>query len=381
MKKIFVLFAIVFLAIPVVTNAAEFKASKNVYYLNAGQVVNDNLYVAGGTVNMDGIVQKDLFSAGGTVAVNGLVGEDFATVAGNVYLNGSVKGDARVISGSLNINGKIEGELLAAGGQLNIFPNAFVGRNVYAFSGNFSDEGSVNGDLKAYGGRVYINGVISGNVMVKAKDVSLGPNAIIKGNFDYYSQNQASIASGAKIIGTLNFHQTQYASNAGFAAQFILGFITVLWLIKLLILMAGALILFFVFKRETNDLVHRATSGFWKELLRGFVLFFIIPIAIIISLITIVGIIPAFIAMLVYAIMILIGSVFAGILTGGFISKWIFRKGDYSSSWYSVILGVLVFQIIKIIPVVGWIVAGALFMVSLGVLYGELYAKFELRKK
>ncbi len=381
MKKIFVLLAVMFLTVPVTVSAAEFKASKDVYYLSAGQAVNDNLYVAGGSVNVDGIVQKDFFSAGGSVALNGLVGEDMATVAGTVSLNGSVKGDARIIAGSLNVNGKIEGELLAAGGQLNIFPNAFVGRNVYSFGGNFSDEGSVNGDLTAYGGKVYINGLVSGNVVVKAKDVSLGPNALIKGNFDYYSQNKASIASGAQIIGTENFHQTQYASNVGLAAQFLLGFITVLWLIKLLVLISAALIMFFVFRRETDDLTNRAVSNFWKELLRGFILFFILPIAIIISLITVVGIIPALIVALVYAIMLVLASVFTGILTGGFVSKWIFRKHDYSLNWYSIILGVLVFQLIKFIPFIGWIVAGALFMVSLGVLYGELYSKLGLRKK
>jgi cytoskeletal protein CcmA (bactofilin family) len=381
MKKLFLISLVAIFLVPLLAYGAEFKTAKDNYYLDSGQVIGDNLYVAGGSVNINGVAQKDLIAAGGTVIVNGSVGEDLTAIAGTLSILGTIKDDARVGGGNIIIGGNIGGELLLAGGQISILSGASIAKGATIFSGNFNDEGAIRNDATVYGGKVYINGEVSGNLMVKAQEVTLGPKALIKGNFDYYTQNKAVISDGAQVLGSSNFHPTQYVQKAGFVAKAFLGFITAWWLIKLLMLIVAALVIFFIFRQGTIDLVKHAALNFWKELLRGFVLFFIIPIAIIIAILTIVGIMPALIAMIIYLLMLVLGTVFGGLIAGGFISKWLFRRESYSLEWYMVILGVFIFQLVKLIPFIGWMVSGAIFLVALGSLYGGLYVKFEPRKK
>jgi cytoskeletal protein CcmA (bactofilin family) len=381
MKKLFLIVLIAIFLVPLLAYGAEFKAAKDSYYLNSGQVVSDNLYVAGGNISIDGTAQKDLITAGGNVIINGLVGEDLTAAAGTLSIAGMVKDDARVAGGNINIGGSIGGELLLAGGQVSILSSASIAKGATIFSGNFSDEGTIKGDVTVYGGRISINGEVTGNLVVRAQEVTLGPKTLIKGSFDYYTQNEAVISDGAQVLGSSNFHPTQYTKNLGFMSKAFLGFVTAWWLIKLLMLIVAALVIFFIFRQGTNDLVKHAASNFWKELLRGFVLFFIIPIAIIIAIATIIGVIPALIAILVYLLMLMLGMVFGGLVVGGFMSKWLFKKENYSLEWYTVVLGVFVFQLIEVIPFIGWIVGGAIFLAALGALYGGLYVKFEPRKK
>lgn len=381
MKKVSLVVLFVLFLAPLLAYGAEFSAPKNNYYLDSGQTVADNLYVASGNVNVNGIAQKDLITAGGNITVNGTIGQDLAAVAGTLSIAGTVKDDARVAGGTINIGGNIGGELLLAGGQVNILSSASIAKEAIIFSGNFSDEGIIESDATIYGGKVYINGDVSGNLVVRAQQVTLGPKALVKGNFDYYAQNKAVISDGAQVLGSSNFHPTQYAQNMRFASGAIIGFVTAWWLIKLLMLVVAALIIFLIFRQGTDNLVRHAASNFWKELLRGFVLFFIIPIAIIIAIVTIVGLIPALIAILIYLLMLMLGMVFGGLLTAGFISKWLFKKENYSLEWYAVIIGVFAFQLIKVIPFVGWIVGTAIFLAALGTLYGGLYVKFEPKNK
>ena len=69
----------------------------------AGEVVNNDAFLAGTSVNIDGDVVGDTFAAGSIVEVNGNVEGSFYAVGQNVVINGSVGGTAYVAAVTLEL--------------------------------------------------------------------------------------------------------------------------------------------------------------------------------------------------------------------------------------------------------------------------------------
>ncbi|HEY7526122.1 MAG TPA: hypothetical protein VIA82_04750 [Candidatus Limnocylindria bacterium] len=126
----------------------------------ASETVADDLYIAGGTLIVDGTVHGDLVAFGGTVNVNGTVDGDLIAAGGTVSVGGTVSGDARVAGGTLSLTGSVGEDALVAGGQVtlggeikgdlitsggNIAMGATVGGDVEASAGNYSKSGQVAG--------------------------------------------------------------------------------------------------------------------------------------------------------------------------------------------------------------------------------------------
>jgi cytoskeletal protein CcmA (bactofilin family) len=383
MKKIFFVLALLSVAMfPVVVHGAQFVSSKNGdYSLNVNNVVSENLYVGAKNVNISGKAQNDLFAAGANVIITGEVGQDIAVAGGMVSVSGKIGDDARIAGGSITVDGNIGGDLLVAGGTVDLLTNLKVGKSVMLFGGDITLAGMINGPTTIYSKNTYINGTINGDLNVKGQDVTLGPNALIKGNFNYSAAQEASIMTGAQILGEKHFTKIEVPQIGPATGMMLLGFMSAWWLLKLFMLLVSALIAYYAFKEGSRELVKYTVNNFWMALLRGFVLFFIIPIAIIIALVTIVGIIPALVAALIYAIMLMLGTVFGGIVIAGLISKWLLNRPDYRLDWYAIVLGVFIYQLLKVVPFVGWILSAAVFLAALGALYSGLYIKFEPRKK
>lgn len=122
----------------------------------SGEVIDDDVFIAGSNVVIDGAVTGDLFATGATVTVNGEVGGSLVAAGQTIVVNG-------VVSGSI----------YAGSSSLELGPEAQVGRNLYY--GGFSVEtkpGSViNRDL-LFGG---YQAIVGGEVI---SDVNVGGTAL-----------------------------------------------------------------------------------------------------------------------------------------------------------------------------------------------------------
>lgn len=136
--------------------AVEFR-SGGIVTIGRDEVINDDLFVSGDRVNVDGTVNGDLWVAGGRVEVNGTV-------------NGSLFFAARL----LNLNGRVTGSIYGAGSATTLGPQSRVGRNVYFVgAGLASRAGSVvQRDLLMAGSQAQIDGQV-------ARDMSFGGNALV----------------------------------------------------------------------------------------------------------------------------------------------------------------------------------------------------------
>lgn len=366
LKKIVYLGVFLALAItPLFVYGATFKGDKS-YYLEPSVVVNDNLYTAGGNINVAGQVAGDLFTFGGNIMMTGPVSGDITAAGGTLNITSKVDGDVRVAGGNVIISNSINGDLLVAGGQINVMPGFTVGKDVVIAGENVSFEGSAARNVDIKGNTVYINSPIAGNLSVAAREIKLGPNALIQGNFDYSAPSEAVLAQGATIHGATNFKKNDMPAKGFGNMRFMPGLMCVAGLVKLIMIFTAALVMMYFFKNQTNTIVEKSISGFWKEALRGFIVLVVVPIAVILSFITVIGAFLGIIGILFYISFIIIASVISVLLFAKLSLKYLFKKDNYKLNWWVVAISTLVFGIVSMIPFVGWIFSFIIFISALG---------------
>ncbi len=162
--------------------------------IEAGQVINDDVFISGGDVRMDGTVNGMLFAAGNTVTINGTVNGDVLAVGSQVTIGrtGVVNGNVFTVAGNLVLEGQVLGSYFSGSGGLVVEEGATVGRNLYY--GGFGAElkkgstvgqdvlfggyqavlsGSIGRDFRAGAGAVELNGSVGRDLVVDMGEVDL----------------------------------------------------------------------------------------------------------------------------------------------------------------------------------------------------------------
>jgi len=126
-----------------------------------------------GIVGADEVIDDDLFIGGDTVEINGTVNGDVIAFGSVVWVNGTVNGSLVTSAQSILVDGKVDGSVYAASSTITLGSEAEIGRNLYYGGFNLSAEpGSiVNKDLLvgAY------QALLSGHV---GRDVQAGVGAL-----------------------------------------------------------------------------------------------------------------------------------------------------------------------------------------------------------
>ena len=143
----------------------------------AGQTVEGNLYVSGGTVRVEGTVTGDLVVAGGQVEVSGEVNDDLLATGGTIDVSGTVGGDARLFGGRVTVSGPIGQDLVLAGGQATVTSSARVGQDLVFGAGQMTLDGQVAGSVLGSTPSYTKRGTVGGteNVTIAEQDQESEP--------------------------------------------------------------------------------------------------------------------------------------------------------------------------------------------------------------
>lgn len=376
MKHLFSIAVCAVLISPIAAYAAEFKAGEQ-YTLRKGETVNQNLYTAGGSVTVEGDVKGDLLAGGGMVMITGSVAKDLMVAGGNLVLSGSVGEDLRVAGGSVTIGGTVNGELAVAGGQVHILSGAVINGDVLVAGGQVAIDGTLKGKAQLYGGKISIDGSIAGPIDARANEtITIGSHANIKNGITYKSPKEAIIEQGSAISGDVVFTKAAWGSHrteskkAGIAALFGAWFV-----VKLLMALTAGLVIFFLAPKGSRDVVEHAFSGFWGACARGFVILVVFPPAIILAFVSIIGLPIGVLAAFGYINLVIMGTLFSGILFGSFFAKHALRRGEYHISWKTVAVGIIALILVALVPIVGWIICLVFFLAAFGTIAPMIYQK------
>ena len=169
--------------------------------ISSEEVVDDDLYVAGGAIIIDGTVNGDLWAAGNAIIVNGTVTGSVMAAGRTIDITGDVGHAVRAAGETVVINGNVSGDVMVGCGQANIASTARVGGDLLLGATNARIDGLIEGIIKGGGESVTIGGEVRGNVDLKVESLTILPTANIQGDLTYTSEEEADIQSGAQIGG------------------------------------------------------------------------------------------------------------------------------------------------------------------------------------
>ena len=340
-----------------------FKMGENIE-TNEGVQTGGDLYMAAASVAVINNVDGDALVAGGNVLISGNAQGDVMAVGGNVNIVGSVGESVRAVGGNVIIGGSVGKDAVVGGGQVNIIGGTIYGDAIVG-AGQLNVESLIEGTLRVRGGEVVINAPVGGNVDIKAEKITLGKKAVISGNFEYTSKNEAVIMEGAKVLGKTIYNPVPAVPASGKAwglAAILGGWI----LFKFLAVLTAAIVLTLVCRKFAGKVTEKAWGNFGWELLRGFVVMVVTPVAAVALMVSVLGFMLGILTILAYAIIMILATIFSGIILGSWLFKVIKKRSSYEVNWKTTAVGVIALYVLSLIPFIGWIICFLIILVALG---------------
>ncbi|MBD2307447.1 hypothetical protein H6G17_18395 [Chroococcidiopsis sp. FACHB-1243] len=380
----------------------------------AGQIVPDDVYLAGETILLNGTVKGDAVLAAKQITLNGTVEGDLIAAGQVITINGSVGDDARLAGQVLILQPKarIADDAIAAGFSWENQTGSNIGGDLTIFANQALLAGSIEHDAIAATNALELRGSVGGNMQATAvgdpqlveipfvpqppvtvapikPGLTLTDTAQIDGKVNYKSATTAQISPRAKIAGgvvreALEQHQIAPTSNP---------VREVIWQIQrlLALLLVGWLLLRFV-PTWTHNLAARVQAKPLSNLGWGILAFVAVGVSTIaIATVTVILAILFAIALPSLALPVLglgivanlaltisfvtfasfVPQVIFSLLAGG----WLWQKLQPSTpiqppvrQLVALEIGLLGFVLLTAIPVLGAIVTLMAIFVSLGAL-------------
>ncbi len=366
MKKVLIFLVGFFLLTTSAVSAATFKAGE--YVEHKGDAITDDLYMAGGVVDISGNIVGDSVTAGGEVSIAGDVTGDVLSVGGVVELLSIVSDDARVAGGEVRVSGTIRDDLVVAGGYVRMLGDANVGGDVVVASGASVINGTVSGDVVVYGGEVILGGIVNGDVDLRfTEKVTLSDDVTIGGDLTYSAREEIEIPEGAFIGGEVTKVDSPLSFNKDETRKFFNSFA----LVQLMMALATAVVLVLLFRKLSLRFGEDGYKHLWKNTLVGFVAMVVTPILALVLAISMIGMFAGGILFLIGTTLLVIAKAYGGVLVGALLSKWTIKKVVVDWKW--AILGVVALFIVKLIPFVGTLTWFVILLASFGTILMILY--------
>jgi hypothetical protein len=242
-------------------------------------------------------------------------------------------------------SGGDENDQVVLTGQLLIEADRTVDTAVI-FNGPATIEGTVREDLFVANGDTEIAGTVNGDVVVFNGDVTVRSGAEIGG--DLVTQSTPEVEEGATIRGSRSNVATRFDYDVGeFAGRFV-------WWIgyTVSVLILGLLLLAFA-PRLDEAVVETIRARLGSSIGWGVALFFLLPIAAVLLLVTIVGIPLGLFVLFALALIYTIGYTVATLGVGRLVMR-------SSSRYVAFLIGLVILRAFALIPVAGgllWLLA------------------------
>ncbi|MFI5283325.1 MAG: hypothetical protein ACHQ0J_09375 [Candidatus Dormibacterales bacterium] len=260
--------------LPATALAADNRQGQTVT-VGPNEVVNDDLYVAANTVDIQGTINGSLIAVGGTITVSGTVTRDVMASGATISIPGIVQGSVRVAGNNVTITGKVAGDVVAAASTLTLDREATIGRDVMAVAATATLAAPIARDVQIAGTNIIFSNTVGGNVTAYDSTLKLDSGTAIAGNLNYTSNNAVSIGSDASVAGST---QHSYPSNGPTAASYVIGWFQAL--VGFFIL--GALLILLVPKFDAKATEAYRTQP-WTRLGIGLLALLVVPVVALIA--------------------------------------------------------------------------------------------------
>ncbi len=327
------LWLLAFLAIPVQAGSV-FSWAEQTIYVNTP--VERNMYAAAGNLMISKPIGGDLIAFGESISISSNVNEDFMGFGTNIYIDSKVAGDVRIAWQNIIINQDIWWDFIAFGASVTVAPDVKIWWDFVVYWATVNMNGTVNGNAYIGSEWLSLNWQIKGNAKLNFEEIKLGDGAKINGSLSYKAPQ-----TNTELEGISNGEITFKASIKEGSQKFFFGLIKWIVFYKWAYISLFALILVLIFRKIFKEVSDTLKKSPRQSLLAGFLCYTLPPFAILILLITVLGIPLAWILSLLYIILwIMWGFVSSAILSSWFIDS--FRGGIKNAAWWKILLTVIV---------------------------------------
>ena len=354
--------------------AAEF-TSNEVYRLEADEVVEDDLYVAGNEVLIEGTVKGDLIAAGNRVEVHGTVEGDLMAAGSEVVLTGNVADDVRVAGAGVHIEGTVGDDLFASAGGGTPLPmpgmNSRVAQGIYLddsaqvggdaafFGGEGSLEGAVTGDLYAFMGEVMLAAQVDGTANLAGDTLEVRDGTSVQGTLNYRSDKPIEIPDGVASNVVYEESKSGATEESYNPVQALTGWLWRTTLILVGFIALGALVLRFVPRLLTRPAyaIHTQPVQSGVSGLLAAALFLFFPLASLL-LVLLMGLFAGWFPGLVLGVFLFSTMAMIWLLSPLVTGMWLGQRlapilGRERGNTIALLAGVLLIVVLTRLPVVG----------------------------
>jgi hypothetical protein len=255
-------------------------------------------------------------------------------------------------------------DIIAAGARITLRPAARIGGDAVLAGGRLRIEAPIEGGLRAAGRDILLDGAVAGDVYLEGRSIVIGPNARIGGALTYRGHS-VQIAPATQITGEVTALQPRPRPNlrplAGIA----------MWAAAALLfgLFLMAVVISAAFPRLMNDTADVLRTRPLSMLGLGAALAILTPVAVLVLIVTLLGLPLAFVLGAAFALLwplALVGAVYAGAM----LARARLRRNAAAPSTAARALwagaAMIVFILLGLIPVIGFIVWLVAYLFGLG---------------
>ena len=332
----------------------------------ANETVDDTLLASGKIVRVEGVVNGDLLVFSGSLEVRGTVKGDLVTFAKRTVVSGAVEGNIYNFSHSLDLDGQLGHSIYALVQSLRVNDRGHVGDGMVVAAGDVSLEGEVNRSATMFAGNADVSGRIGRELSMAGDSLTLTNTSKIGGSLSarVHELKNVHIADGATIVGTrdvqVRVRQSHFARPRFYFNQAV-------WLAAAMLVGWLGLVLFPGFFQAST---HAVGSG-WRSLGLGVGVLAGVPVAIVVTAITLVGFPASLMLLAVYLAAIYLAKVWVGAFVGQILLK---PTGATKSDWLlGLLVGLLILTIVEFIPYLGGLVRLGVVCLGLGAFAWQIY--------
>lgn len=269
---------------------------------------NGDVVAADNVVLISDSVQGDVMLAGRTLQFDGFSGGSYLGAGGEQTVAGRIDGSVRAAGGLVELEASVGRNVTLAGGSVVVRNGAEIEGNAYLVGGSVRFDGTASGDVYVGAGDVVLDGDLGGDVRVEAGGLRIGPGARIAGELRYRLEEGATpmVSPEAVVAGGVVALEPR-PDEGGDVAFFVFRLLTfVLCSAVVVALFPGTL------AATAEEMRSRPAAALGLGLL--WVL--LVPLAVVLCAVTILGIPLAVILATIYGLSLYLGPVVPALWIG-----------------------------------------------------------------
>ncbi len=172
--------------------------------IREGDVISEDLYVAGNSITIAGRVEGDVLAvAFGEIRIDGVVTGSVTALSSRLVVTGEVGGSVRAAAPEVSVTGDVGEDLFVAGIGVDTGAETSIGRDLLVWAWTADLAGRVGRNLEGQQRTTTIDAVVGGDVEVTVSSLTVGPVTDVAGDLSYRSEDDAEIGEGATVGGSL----------------------------------------------------------------------------------------------------------------------------------------------------------------------------------